>query len=227
GDGAPVLGAFVALNDSAGAQRAAGLTGADGGFVLKAPYNGKFVVRAELIGHKTATQTVVTPAVDLNLVLTFQPIALDAVEVGKDKQCTKETAVALQTQRLWDEVRKALRVASWTEKNGPGFSTRAYQRRLHPNSLKIRSEQNTIGRSSDRPFQAVSLDTLEKYGFARNVGDSTSYFGPDADVLLSDLFVNTHCFGVSFGHHETAGLIGLTFKPLKKDRRVEVNGTLW
>jgi hypothetical protein len=226
--GAPLLGVFVALNDSTGAQRNAGLSGADGSFILRAPYNGRFTVRAELIGHKTVTQSVVAPAGDLTLVLDLAPIALEALQVGKDTQCTRETAVAQQTARLWEEVRKALRVASWNEKqNGAGFSTRSYQRRLEPNTLKIIAESNSIGRHSERPFQAVSLDTLAKYGFARNVGDSVSYFGPDADVLLSDLFVNTHCFGVRFGHHETAGMIGLTFKPMKGDRPIEVNGTLW
>ena len=52
------------------------------------------------------------------------------------------------------------------------------------------------------------------------------YFAPDAEVLLSERFLDTHCFTLESG--PDPDLVGLQFRPLDRRRSVtDVRGTLW
>jgi hypothetical protein len=65
-------------------------------------------------------------------------------------------------------------------------------------------------------------------GFAETPsGGRWVYAAPDATVLLSDAFLDTHCFRLERGDDGGAGLLGLAFEPLAGRRMVEVSGTLW
>ena len=41
------------------------------------------------------------------------------------------------------------------------------------------------------------------------------YWAPDAAVLLSDEFLDTHCFHVTRNERRAPGLIGLAFQPVR------------
>ena len=57
--------------------------------------------------------------------------------------------------------------------------------------------------------------------------DSGNYFlAPDADALLSDPFLDTHCFELQ-EDSQRPDLIGLAFKPIKCNHNPEINGVLW
>ncbi|MGQ0814054.1 MAG: carboxypeptidase-like regulatory domain-containing protein, partial [Gemmatimonadota bacterium] len=104
--GTPLAGAFVVLLDTAGVQRGATLTDAEGRFVLRAR-TGRFKVRAELIGHQSVTSPFfVVPAsgpVVSNVVLPIAPIELEAVSVAGDRRCRVRPESGAQTARLWEE----------------------------------------------------------------------------------------------------------------------------
>jgi hypothetical protein len=53
------------------------------------------------------------------------------------------------------------------------------------------------------------------------------YYAPDAEVLLSDSFLATHCFEVRLGRGDATGLVGLAFTPARGRRLVDVSGVLW
>jgi hypothetical protein len=55
-----------------------------------------------------------------------------------------------------------------------------------------------------------------------------TYFAPDAQALLSDPFLDTHCFRLIEGGPDRAGLVGLAFEPTGQNERVsDISGTLW
>jgi hypothetical protein len=54
-------------------------------------------------------------------------------------------------------------------------------------------------------------------------GDGWTDYGPDAEVLLSDIFLRTHCFET----RAEKGLVGLAFTPARGRNLPDVKGTLW
>lgn len=229
--GAPIRGAFVTVVDSARSNRKGVLTDSVGRYVLRAPA-GNTRVRVELIGYETVTRSTVVPqtgAASLDLAMGIQPITMTELHAQTTRRCTIRPEAAELTARLWDEVRKALRVASWTERMQPvRLETRSWERTLEPYSMKVLAEKTWLGESRNKAWAAIDPDTLARYGFVRKLtGDSLLYYGPDADVLLSDAFLDTHCFSVVFGVDENKGLVGLAFKPVAKRKLQDIMGTLW
>jgi hypothetical protein len=233
--GAPLNGAFVVLLDAAGRQRNAVLSDDRGNYVMRAPEAGAFRIRAELIGH----ESVITPRFDVpaagpaivNVQLGVAAIELAAVEASAgDRRCVARPESGKQTARLWEEARKALAVTSWTAKQDgvAEFRTRTYDRELALGSLAMVWQGVRSGYTQARPYAAVSPDSLAAYGFVRTVtADSVMYFGPDAETLLSDVFLDTHCFDARRGEGDAAGLIGLGFSPVRGRKLADINGTLW
>jgi hypothetical protein len=55
----------------------------------------------------------------------------------------------------------------------------------------------------------------------------TVYYAPDAEVLLSDEFLDTHCFRLAEGS-DRPDVVGLEFEPLERRGAVpDIGGTLW
>src|SRR5207245_6263264 len=66
------------------------------------------------------------------------------------------------------------------------------------------------------PFRSAPASDLVARGYVVVEDDGTwTYQAPDADVLLSDPFLRTHCFETKAGHGETAGFVGLAFTPAR------------
>ena len=64
----------------------------------------------------------------------------------------------------------------------------------------------------------LAEDLLES-GFIRRVDDGGfDYFGPDASVLLSDAFLDTHCFRL-VAREDLPEAVGLAFDPVRKGWR--------
>jgi hypothetical protein len=233
GSGAALNGAFVVLLDSLGRQRNAALTDARGAFLMRAPDAGRFRVRAELIGHGSVTSPlfVIPPnaTAAVNVELPVAAIEIAAVEVGGSRRCVVRPESGEQTARLWEEARKALAVAHWAKQEGVAeFTTRTYERELAIGSLAMVWQGVRTGYSQTRPYAAVSPDSLAIYGFVRTVtADSVLYYGPDAEVLVSDVFLDTHCFETRRGEADAAGLVGLAFTPVRGRKRPDISGTLW
>jgi hypothetical protein len=73
-----------------------------------------------------------------------------------------------------------------------------------------------------------SATELSRTGYIKPHEDGTStYYAPDADVLLSDIFLQEHCFAVVRDQRDHAGLVGLAFRPVDGRELADVAGTLW
>ncbi|HEY0811227.1 MAG TPA: carboxypeptidase regulatory-like domain-containing protein [Longimicrobiales bacterium] len=229
---APLPGVFVVLLDSVGRMRGGTLTDQKGFYAIRAPYQGPFTLRAERIGHRSTTTAPIAlseaQAQSMDMRVPVAPIALAPIDVNATRRCELAGEQARRTAQLWEEARKALTVTQWVKAERPvRFEWRTYTRELAPYSLEVRTESTKYGSSSVIPYKAVSPDSLSRFGFVQNSGADLFYYGPDADVLLSDIFLEQHCFRTVAGSGGTEGMVGLAFEPVR-DREVrDINGTLW
>ena len=77
------------------------------------------------------------------------------------------------------------------------------------------------------PFESRPAEDLIENGFVQRDGRDFLYYAPDASVLLSDAFLDTHCFKMVASRNEE-GLVGLGFEPTGDEKSVpDIQGTMW
>ncbi len=236
--GRPLPAAFVALVDSADIRIAGALTGPHGRFVLAAPRAGAYRVRVEMIGYRAA----VSPALELapdsvvrhDVRLGVEAVALDGLEVSAETSgCRVSPEEGESLDRLWREARKALNVVAWAEREHLlRYDIERYTRQLSPVSLRVlEEERDTLeGLTVGRPFRTLPIEELDRGGYVRQAPmrpGRYSYYGPDADVVLSDRFVERHCFWIDTDPPDDAPWIGLAFRPRERRDITDIAGVLW
>jgi len=234
GSGDPVGAAFVALLDAGGRQVAGALSDSAGRYVVRAPAPGRYTLRVDRLGlHSTRSEALELAAGDVvshRLEVPVVPIVFEGIVAESERRCVIRPAEGLATARAWDEARKALAAASWLESQRVvRFETIRYERELDADRLTILRETTTpvVGYAT-HPFVSVPAETLAAKGFARPMPDgSINFYAPDADALLSDAFLDTHCMRLAEGKGENAGLIGVAFEPVRGRRVPEIAGTFW
>jgi hypothetical protein len=229
---APLPGVFVVLLDSAGRMRGGTLTDQKGFYAMRAPAEGPFTLRAERIGHRSVTSAPfvlnATQAQTVDIRAPVAAVALAPIEVSAAKRCEARGEQGRRTAQLWEEARKALTVTQWVKTERPfRFESRSYVRELDPYSLEVRTETMRYGVSNMTPYRALSPDSLARYGFVQPDGRDFTYYGPDAEVLMSDPFLEQHCFRTVDGTASTSGMIGLVFEPVRERELRDITGTLW
>lgn len=250
--GAPVAGAIVALLDSNGRAVITGLAEDDGTFRLLAPSPGRFSVRVERVGLRSSTSAPVLLAegttVNVPIMVTSESVSLRAVRVNADRRCIVRPQEGLAAAQLWDEARKALSATELTQlaqstarsRRDPHLfmvRTRRFERDLDPRTLaSIREDQFELAGETITPFQSHDPELLDRDGYvAGTMQTGTVYYAPDATILLSERFLDSHCFRVEGAQRrDRDDLIGLAFEPARLTRtesgrgpRVEVAGVLW
>ena len=234
--GEPVAAAFVTLTDPAGTRVAGGLSGDDGRYVLRAPAAGRYTVRVEVIGYGTASSPVELTrprALRHDVTMAPEPVELDALTVASQgRGCRALSDGSAVTQRLWDEARKALRLVEWSERETALlYDVEIYRRRLELYSLDVRSETVDTLRAlaTSRPFRTLSARALHDDGYIQRGAMESGphvYYAPDAGVVLSDVFLDSHCFRAETDPTHP-GLVGLGFEPRQSRRVADVEGVLW
>jgi hypothetical protein len=231
--GRPVEQVLVALLGPGGHQAGAALTSAAGQFRIRAPGPGRYSLRAERVGYATVT----TPAFDLadgetrdeRVVASGRAVALQGVVVTpRNRRCAVRPGAGLATATLWEEARKALAAAEFSGQAGVfRYDVVRWERDLSlDGGVVTRDLRQTHGGVSELPFVSVPPEELSRHGFIRDMhGDSLVYAAPDASVLLSDQFLNDHCFRVATG--SDSALVGLEFEPTAGRTVPDVHGVLW
>jgi hypothetical protein len=227
----PVAAAFIQLLDSAGVRRAGAITDSIGRFALKAKAAGAYRLRAERLGYESVTSPVLRlGATPLNYTFELNPraLVLPAVDArSEDSRGCQRRPDGRAVYALWDAIRAALSVTSWTGETGAlRFSMMSYMRELDPSLREVRSEERTpVYATAALPYRAYDPDFLADNGYVIPDGQTSVLLGPDADVLLSESFLNTHCFRIVSS--PDSAIVGLGFEPLRSDRRADVTGVLW
>lgn len=229
----PVVGAMVRLFTERGPAGPLFLTAADGRFRLRAPRPGSFWLRVERIGFAESRQGPVTvddgETVTFDMGVVTEPVLLEGLDVeAARRRCSLGGAEGGEAQVVWDEARKALAAATWTEREaGLSFDVEHRIRSLGPRGLAVNDEarqaRRTVGGNSVR---TLPPDDLARGGYVREADDLVYYYGPDAEVLLSDAFLDTHCFRVVPGPDDEPHSVGLAFEPVPDRDTTDIEGVL-
>ena len=232
--GAPVEGASVMLLSRDGEQLDWRLTNAAGQFDFRTPGPGTYLLRADRIGHARVLSDPIPidrgVTVVYRLETPLEAIRLAGIEVGRSRRCEVRPAQGLSTATVWEEARKALEATSRTSILGVyRYMIRRYERELDARGRRVRNEQSRILREQvlARPFRSLDVENLLENGFVRPDGEGNIYYAPDADVLLSDAFLDTHCMSLAEGDDEAEGLLGLSFEPTEDRGVPDIRGVLW
>ncbi|MDE0259119.1 MAG: carboxypeptidase regulatory-like domain-containing protein [Gammaproteobacteria bacterium] len=234
GAGTPLPGAMIVLVDAEGTQVGRILTDDLGRFTLRAPRTGTYTLRADRIGYASIT----SPPLELaagaaafhDMVVPVQAIALDNITVEGERRCVLRPEGGLDVARVWEEARKALAAAAFTDETSVyRYVTMRYERDLDPDARTVMNEQRNFSDLMQRQtFVSRPVEELMADGFVQEEEDGTYYYAPDANVMLSDAFLDTHCLRVREGEDETEGLIGLAFEPVEGRRgHIDIDGVMW
>jgi hypothetical protein len=230
--GLPLEGAMIVLQGQGG-ELATVLSNAAGRFLVRAPGPGSFTVRADRIGHASTTSDpfsmVVGDTVDLRLVAEVKAIRLEGLEVSGERRCEIRPESGRAVATVWEEARKALTAAAFTEETGYyRYRTIRFARELDAQGRRVLSEQRRASQGYQAaPFESLPAETLVAEGFMRPDPDGDLYFAPDAKALLSNPFLDTHCLGLTSGQGDTAGLLGVSFEPIEGRELPEIRGVVW
>jgi len=233
GTGSPVEGALVLLLAEGGEEIGGYLTNQAGRFLIQARGPGTFFLRAERIGYETTDSDPFSmeagQRVAMELRVAQTAIELEGIEVEGSQRCVVRPGEGMQLAAVWDEARKALTVQDWTEREGSyRFQVERYERDLDRTGMVVESEtRETRSGVVGNPIRSLPAADLLTNGFIRAGEDgSYQYFGPDAAVLLSDEFLDTHCFRLT-RDPDRYGEIGLGFEPVRRGGIPDIEGTLW
>jgi hypothetical protein len=231
---AAIPGAVVVLLDTLGGRHDATISDAQGRYTVRASSPGAFRVRAERVGYSTASSPVLALAAGEqathSLSIVPSVVTLDAVVArGARRRCTVRPSSGAQAAIVWDEARKALEAAEIAaRRQAYQFRLRRFRRVLSESGLAAQDSSSAVETGfSDQAFRSPPQDRLVAYGYVEPEGDSLAFHAPDARTLLSDAFLDHHCFSYRAGRRANAGLVGLDFAPLRSRRLPEVRGTLW
>ena len=234
--GLPVVGAFVLLinEDSTVLERS--LTDTYGRFTIQAPSPGRYALKSAIIGFRSTVtpyfDLVANQDIEIQFVIPGVPISLPTLVVEDNRTCGGPPEAGLAAATVWDEAKKALEAAYWTEQQGTlQHVTVQYERILDPQSLEIRESHQQVVSDiySGSPFRTADpADLLAELGFIREMADNQwRHIAPDPSILLSDAFADHHCFSTIRGEGDRAGYIGLEFEPDPGRNVPDIEGVLW
>jgi hypothetical protein len=220
----PVAGVLVTLRDSTLRIRVRTLSDSAGRFLMLTAA-GRVTVNLEHIAYAPHERTIDVTAGDhrLNVALSPQAVQLKSIVAESRSRCgsTRDAAPA----KLWYFARTALASSTTTAKN---LDVRMYSVELDKTARALTEPRNElISAVSYQPFKSINIDSLFKGGFVQRRPEGLYFYGPDADVLLSDQFVDNHCFAV-VRDKKKKGLIGLSFRPgFRSKFEHDIRGAMW
>lgn len=227
-------GAMMTLLDRSGNEAEQILTRtASGLFELSAPDPGEYRLRAERIGYESTFSDYFRvefgDTVTVNLTARVEAVSLVGIEADVGRRCEVRPEEGLAVARVWNEARKALAAAAWTQERGMyQYEMLRIKRRLDRRGRRIEAEdRSTDSAYTDAPYVSRPVDSLVAGGFARITSSESVFWAPDAAVLLSDEFLDTHCLKVTEGGTDAPGMVGLAFEPVRERQLADIAGTMW
>ena len=220
--GLPIPAALLTVRDSERVIRARMLTDASGRFDLGLGAMPSSLT-VEFVGYAPQTLNVTQRDQHFDVKLQPAPVALKGIVAERKRECRKSDDPKIVS--VWYAARAAL--GATRVENSRRFRTREFIQAYNQNFEHegVDSMQFSTVTGTDA-YKAASPDSLRDFGYVRNEQGLRLFFGPDAELLLSDDFVDTHCFGITRdAQHE--GLVGLTFWPKDGRKKTDIRGTMW
>lgn len=239
--GHPVAGVLVSLDRLSGDVQqqvrtgvASVLSDRDGEYALLAVQAGRYVLEAKRIGVQRYQSEPFelsegeTRRLDIEVDALLYRLPEVVVEVPQ--LCALRAPQTQRVAALWEEARTALTAARISARDRLArVRVTRYTLGIDPENVASYSEgRSELTELVERPFTSLSAESLSIAGYWRDLpGDSAEYYGPDAEVLLSDAFRRDHCYAVVEGTGGREGLVGLAFEPRGGRKSPDVRGTLW
>ncbi len=231
--GIPIDGALVVLVGEHDKEIDGYLTNPAGRFRLWAGTAGQYTVRADRIGFETVMSESLQLENGQVLTLLLEteqvPISLAELTVRGEQECRVRPEEGLELSRVWDEARKALAVQDWTEReNLYEYLVTNYERETdYQTQLVLSEKRESTTKVARIPIRSLPARDLMEEGFIRELEEGGfQYYGPDASVLLSDIFLDSHCFRLTNREGDPSS-IGLRFEPAEAGGLPDIAGTLW
>lgn len=233
--GSPAAGVLVeAVGVSDRARLATTLTDARGYFILPLPAGAPASVRALRVGFRPTEFGNFTLAAGETrterFVLTGDAVVLERVMVVTQSACGAPSASGRLVATLLDEARKAIRSTQTSSMRGrlnAEWSVATQLTTLEGNPITAATVRQSQS-STDRPFVSLPPDSLARVGYLETHENTYTYFAPGPEVLLSEDFVEAHCFQAVPRTSDDREWVGLAFRPAVSRRGiVGIQGTLW
>lgn len=231
--GEPVSGAIILLLDEAGARQAATLSDPSGAYRVTGPAAGTYRLRVERVGFAASVSPPLRleagQTAELSLTAESRRVMLDpVVATGEARRCAGDIHNGVQAATMWDEARKALLSTTLAAEAGRyRFITETRERETSLDGRRVLREEVQHDTTSGLPFESQSVDSLVQGGYVLASPTQVLFYGVDAAAILSDPFLQHHCFGLRDGGRERPGLVGLEFVPLQGHVKPDVQGVLW
>ncbi len=225
---APVAGAVVSLlNDDRAVLRRL-VTGATGQFRLERAATG---TRIQVLRLGYRPREVPVPSLDSAVTVTIErlPNLLDGVRVVARASCPAR-ADAPAAFGLWEQARTALLSSVVTRDTRAAYMRRyRYVRALDSARVARMTVETDTTRAAVTSFSAALTPAdFVRNGFVNDSAGERIYYGPDADVLLSDAFLDGYCLRLADVDRHHPERVGVRFTPSRHQRdRTEIDGALW
>lgn len=234
----PLSSALVELQrvDGTSVQRV--LSSATGGFLLTAPVPGTYRYRVAAIGYRPLAPAPVTvPAAGVIVPdVTLQAVSVrlpDLVAVAGNRFCGRQRANSAIFDGFLQAAHTALDVmeTSVTSHVIAFTVARIDSRSVYGAYTNFETADTTIQPLARWPIVSIDLDTLRIYGFGRLLQpgneNSREYYGPDARVLFSSWFLDSHCFTIDKPNRKhPSDSLHLRFAPARKSKLIDISGEL-
>lgn len=224
--GVPIVGAIVRLfHDKSVVSQ--GLTDESGRVVLRGRSAGTYrlsIARIGWTGLEPAPFALDSGQVlRLSLGMSSKRVLLPSIEVRSTSNCSAKGREGEVAAALWQEINKALTANLITERQGlVPLHLREFLRDVDLSGKPLREWITTSRIIRGPPFASLAAASLVSTGFVFEQGDTAVFAAPDASLLLSDQFIETHCFG---SRESKSGLAALAFRPTSGRRVPDVSGT--
>lgn len=156
--------------------------------------------------------------------------ALSGEKARQKGVCGAPTDSLSDVTRLWNIAREALESSrARVGADDASVTVQFFDRRVARNGKVLDSGfTSTRQVSARRPYRSLSPDSVSNFGYVIETQQEVSYYAPDAEVLLSEPFAATHCFGIQSPPSSAPTWIGLSFRPrMERDNVREIAGTFW
>ncbi|MDT8368043.1 MAG: carboxypeptidase regulatory-like domain-containing protein [Longimicrobiales bacterium] len=230
GSGAPVPAVFVELLDADSMRVGAALTEVDGRYRIGLEGPGEFRLRLRRLGYAEVSfgPMAVTGAERFDVALETAPVRLEGVVATAGPVCADGPGVGPETIRLWELVTGALDVALLAQgEDRLRFDNHRFERDLTLDTHGILAERVARSREAGA-FVAMPIETLDDQGYVEpDRGGGLLWYMPDPEVIVSDHFIETHCFRVVEGDDPEVVGIGFDPTPDRRDERPDEAGALY
>ncbi len=169
------------------------------------------------------------------LVMTFRGLLVMGANANEGTSrstsvCGMPRDAKLQETLLWDATRAAI-AATQASAGAQDFMANVsrFDRTVSRDGKVIASEAPLEGAIvARRPYITLSPDVVAKSGYVVDDSTQVAYYAPDADILLSPSFIDSHCFDVQKPTSVHKEWIGLAFRPREDHTGVkDIAGTFW